>query len=56
MARTDYFDDPDAPQANSIVPAVTAFVLNAEGEVLLERRSDNQPGVLRSPLGPEDRP
>ncbi|MEV7444683.1 NUDIX domain-containing protein [Streptomyces sp. NPDC091204] len=39
--RTDYFDDPDAPKANSIVPAVTAFVVNDDGEVLLERRSDN---------------
>ncbi|WP_129306578.1 NUDIX domain-containing protein [Streptomyces sp. L2] len=39
--RTDYFNDPAAPKANSIVPAVTAFVLNDSGEVLLERRSDN---------------
>ncbi|MGN5390147.1 NUDIX domain-containing protein [Streptomyces sp. JL7001] len=39
--RTDYFNDPDAPKANSIVPAVTAFVVNDNGEVLLERRSDN---------------
>ncbi|MEW2136226.1 NUDIX domain-containing protein [Streptomyces sp. NPDC005409] len=39
--RTDYFNDPAAPKANSIVPAVTAFVLNDAGEVLLERRSDN---------------
>ncbi|MFJ2593301.1 NUDIX domain-containing protein [Streptomyces erythrochromogenes] len=39
--RTDYFNDPDAPKANSIVPAVTAFVVNDTGEVLLERRSDN---------------
>ncbi|MFI8913555.1 NUDIX domain-containing protein [Streptomyces sp. NPDC053513] len=39
--RTDYFNDPAAPKANSIVPAVTAFVVNDVGEVLLERRSDN---------------
>ncbi|WP_033219292.1 NUDIX domain-containing protein [Streptomyces virginiae] len=39
--RTDYFDDPNAPKANSIVPAVTAFVVNEAGDVLLERRSDN---------------
>ncbi len=39
--RTDYFNDPDAPKANSIVPAVTAFVVNDAGHVLLERRSDN---------------
>ncbi|MGW0898724.1 NUDIX domain-containing protein [Streptomyces goshikiensis] len=41
MSRTDYFNDASAPKANSIVPAVTAFVLNDAGEVLLERRSDN---------------
>ncbi|MEU8028009.1 NUDIX domain-containing protein [Streptomyces sp. NPDC049099] len=39
--RTDYFNDPAAPRANSIVPAVTAFVVNDAGDVLLERRSDN---------------
>ncbi|MFD3535559.1 NUDIX domain-containing protein [Streptomyces sp. NPDC058664] len=41
MTRTDYFNDPTAPKANSIVPAVTAFVVNDADEVLLERRSDN---------------
>ncbi|MFD9244731.1 NUDIX domain-containing protein [Streptomyces sp. NPDC059556] len=39
--RTDYFNDPAAPKASSIVPAVTAFVVNDADEVLLERRSDN---------------
>ncbi|WP_405543777.1 NUDIX domain-containing protein [Streptomyces goshikiensis] len=39
--RTDYFNDPSAPKANSIVPAVTAFVVNDAGDVLMERRSDN---------------
>jgi len=41
VARVDYFDDPAAPTAQRIVPAVTAFVQNDAGEVLLERRSDN---------------
>jgi ADP-ribose pyrophosphatase YjhB (NUDIX family) len=41
VSRTDYFDDPNAPKAQRIVPAVTAFVVNERGEVLLERRSDN---------------
>lgn len=41
MSRTDYYDDPDAPRANSIVPVVAAFVVNGRGELLLERRSDN---------------
>ncbi|MBS2539263.1 NUDIX domain-containing protein [Catenulispora sp. NF23] len=41
MGRRDFYNNPDAPQVNSIVPAVTAFVLNDEGAVLLEQRSDN---------------
>ena len=41
MARTDYFDNPDAPTPNSIVPAAVGFVVNDEGRVLLEHRVDN---------------
>ncbi|WP_037656380.1 NUDIX domain-containing protein [Streptomyces griseofuscus] len=41
MSRTDYFDDPAAPSATRIVPAVTAFVRDERGFLLLERRSDN---------------
>jgi ADP-ribose pyrophosphatase YjhB (NUDIX family) len=41
MARTDYYDDPDAPQVNSVVPAVTAFVQDSAGRILMERRTDN---------------
>jgi len=41
MARTDYLDDPDAPTANSIVVASTAFVLDDQDRVLLISRSDN---------------
>jgi ADP-ribose pyrophosphatase YjhB (NUDIX family) len=41
MARTDYLNDPDAPVPNSIVPAASAVVTNAKGEILLQRRSDN---------------
>jgi ADP-ribose pyrophosphatase YjhB (NUDIX family) len=39
--RIDYYDDPDAPEANSLVPSVNVVVTNAEGEILLIRRSDN---------------
>ena len=35
MSRRDYYDDPDAPTAQVIVPAVTAFVMNDAGKVLL---------------------
>lgn len=41
MARTDYYDDPQAPKANRIVPAASAVVVNAEGKILLQRRRDN---------------
>jgi ADP-ribose pyrophosphatase YjhB (NUDIX family) len=39
--RIDYNHDPDAPEANSIVPAVNVAVTNQAGEILLIRRSDN---------------
>ena len=39
--RIDYYDDPDAPPVNSMVPSVNVVVTNAAGEVLLIRRSDN---------------
>lgn len=41
MARVDYFDDPEAPRPNAIVPAATAVVVNERGQVLLEQRTDN---------------
>jgi ADP-ribose pyrophosphatase YjhB (NUDIX family) len=41
MARVDYYNDPNAPKANSIVVAVTAFVQDDTGRVLLIRRTDN---------------
>lgn len=42
MARIDYYRDPDAPRANSIVPAATAIVANQESEILLQHRVDNE--------------
>lgn len=41
MTRTDYDDDPDAPAANSLVPAASAVVVNGEGAILLQRRNDS---------------
>lgn len=41
MTRTDYYDDPQAPKANRIVPAASAIVMNEEGKILLQKRSDN---------------
>jgi ADP-ribose pyrophosphatase YjhB (NUDIX family) len=34
-------NDPEAPAANSIVPAVSAIVPDSEGRILLIRRTDN---------------
>ena len=39
--RIDYYDDPAAPPANSLVPSVNVIVVNDAGEILLIRRSDN---------------
>lgn len=41
MSREDYYHDPLAPKARSLVPAASAVVLNSEGQVLLIQRSDN---------------
>jgi len=41
MTRVDYFDDPDAPKANSVVPSVTAVVTNDDGDILLIHKTDN---------------
>jgi ADP-ribose pyrophosphatase YjhB (NUDIX family) len=40
--RIDYYDDPNAPAANSIVPSVNVIVTNDQGEILLIRRTDNE--------------
>lgn len=41
MSRIDYYRDPSAPKANSVVPSVTAVVLNETGEILLIHKTDN---------------
>ena len=41
MARTDYYDDPNAPEPNSVVPAAVGCVTDDEGRLLLEHRVDN---------------
>ena len=52
MPKRDYYDDPAAPKANSIVVAVTAAVRNAQGELLLIERTDN--GLWALPGGAQD--
>jgi ADP-ribose pyrophosphatase YjhB (NUDIX family) len=39
--RIDYYDDPSAPKANSLVPSVNVVVVNDAGEMLMIRRTDN---------------
>ncbi|MFJ4779276.1 NUDIX domain-containing protein [Streptomyces sp. NPDC088762] len=41
MARRDYEDDPNAPAPNSLVPAASTIVVDDDGRVLLQRRTDN---------------
>jgi ADP-ribose pyrophosphatase YjhB (NUDIX family) len=41
MARIDYFNDPDAPPINSVVPSVTVAVRNDVGNLLLIHKIDN---------------
>jgi ADP-ribose pyrophosphatase YjhB (NUDIX family) len=41
MPRVDYLNDPNAPEANNMVPAVSAIVPDSDGRILLIRRTDN---------------
>ncbi|MGW6221748.1 NUDIX domain-containing protein [Streptomyces olivaceus] len=41
MSRIDYFRDPNAPKANSVVPSVTAVVRDNAGRLLLIHKTDN---------------
>jgi hypothetical protein len=46
VTRTDYFNDPNAPEPNSIVIAVSAFVLDDADRLLMIRRTDNNRHAL----------
>lgn len=52
MPKLDYFHDPAAPPANSIVVAAAAFVTDDANRVLLIKRSDN--GLWAIPGGAQD--
>jgi 8-oxo-dGTP pyrophosphatase MutT (NUDIX family) len=41
VPRRDYENDPNAPKANSLVPAASVVVVGDDGRVLLQRRVDN---------------
>ncbi len=50
--KKDYYNDPQAPIANSLVVAVLAVVRNEAGEILMIERSDNALWAL--PGGAQD--
>ncbi|RBQ18677.1 DNA mismatch repair protein MutT [Spongiactinospora rosea] len=52
MARTEYYDDPDAPPPNSLVVGVSVAIRDDQGRVLLQRRADN--GLWAMPGGGMD--
>ncbi|SDL62917.1 ADP-ribose pyrophosphatase YjhB, NUDIX family [Lentzea albidocapillata subsp. violacea] len=52
MARTDHYNDPNAPKATNIVVAVTAFVQDEHGRLLMIRRTDND--LYSIPGGAQD--
>ncbi|MER7269004.1 NUDIX domain-containing protein [Micromonospora carbonacea] len=52
MARTEHYHDPNAPKANSIVVAVSVFVCDEGGRVLLIQRTDN--GLWSLPGGGQE--
>lgn len=41
MARREYYDDPDAPEPNSLVVATSAVVTDEQDRILLQRRADS---------------
>jgi ADP-ribose pyrophosphatase YjhB (NUDIX family) len=41
VRRIEHFNDPEAPAANSLVPAASAIVVDDAGRILLHRRTDN---------------
>ncbi|MGW4116405.1 NUDIX hydrolase [Actinosynnema sp. NPDC004786] len=52
MTRTDHYHDRNAPKATNIVVAVTAFVQDDRGRILMIRRTDND--LYAIPGGAQD--
>ncbi len=48
-SRVEYWNDPEAPAPNSLVPACGVLAVNAEGRLLLQRRRDT--GQWALPMG-----
>jgi ADP-ribose pyrophosphatase YjhB (NUDIX family) len=41
VARTEFYDDPAAPEPNSLVVATSAVIVDERGRILLQRRADS---------------
>ncbi|WP_086827345.1 NUDIX hydrolase [Streptomyces sp. NRRL B-24572] len=52
MGRTEYYNDPDAPKANTLIPASNLLVVDDSGAILLQRRRDT--GQWALPGGAQD--
>ncbi|MGW4461784.1 NUDIX hydrolase [Micromonospora sp. NPDC004704] len=49
MGRVEYWNDPNAPKANTLVPACGVLAVNDQGAILLQRRRDT--GQWALPMG-----
>jgi 8-oxo-dGTP pyrophosphatase MutT (NUDIX family) len=52
MGRVEHWHDPDAPAANSLVPASGVLAVNDAGELLMQRRRDT--GHWALPMGKQE--
>ncbi|WP_371679743.1 NUDIX hydrolase [Streptomyces sp. NBC_01276] len=52
MGRTEYYNDPAAPKANTLIPASNLLVVDSSGAILLQRRRDT--GQWALPGGAQD--
>lgn len=52
MGRVEYWNDPAAPEPNSLVPACGVLAVNDNGEILLQRRRDT--GQWALPMGKQE--
>lgn len=52
MGRTEYYNDPKAPKANTLIPANNLLVVDDNGAILLQRRRDT--GQWALPGGAQD--
>jgi 8-oxo-dGTP pyrophosphatase MutT (NUDIX family) len=52
MGRVEYWNDPQAPKPNSLVPAAGVLAVDDEGRLLLQRRRDT--GQWAIPMGKQE--